>query len=137
MFWAVFVYSFSLLINSQLESDVCRLPYTWSLNSLMISFRKLSIKLWCNWRKLVVERCLYVGTPLLIALRGSFFLNVLFFPVDHGNIRSCLYQIYPQGKFVNRHVWATSVENVICLTNKLYFAVCLFSCMLKMTPTCD
>ena len=31
-FWAVFICSFSLLTaESQLESDVCRLPYTWSL----------------------------------------------------------------------------------------------------------
>ena len=33
IFWTVFICSFSILINSQLESDVCRLPYTWSLNS--------------------------------------------------------------------------------------------------------
>ena len=35
IFWTVFICSFSILINSQLESDVCRLPYTWSLNSLI------------------------------------------------------------------------------------------------------
>ena len=35
IFWAVFICSFSILRNSQLESDVCRLPYTWSLNSLL------------------------------------------------------------------------------------------------------
>ena len=137
MFWAVFVYTFSILRNSQLEYDVCRLPYTWRLNSVMISFRNLSIKPWYSWRKSFLERCLYIGIPHLMALCGSFFLNVLFFAIDHGNIRSRLYQIYPQGKFANILVWATSVENVICLTNKLYFAVCLFSCMLKMTPTCD
>ena len=33
IFWAVFICSFSILENSQLESDVCRLPYTWSLKS--------------------------------------------------------------------------------------------------------
>ena len=30
--WVVFICSFSILRNSQLESSVCRLPYTWSLN---------------------------------------------------------------------------------------------------------
>ena len=29
------------LRNSQLESDVCRLPYMWSLNSLMLAFLHL------------------------------------------------------------------------------------------------
>ena len=33
LFWAVFTCSFSILRNSQPESDVCRLPYTWNLNS--------------------------------------------------------------------------------------------------------
>ena len=33
---AVLIFSFSILRNSQLESDVCRLPYTWSLNSLIL-----------------------------------------------------------------------------------------------------
>ena len=27
---------FSILRNPQLESDVCRLPYTWCLNSLFL-----------------------------------------------------------------------------------------------------
>ena len=35
IFWAVFICSISILRNSQLQSDVCRLPYTWSLNSLI------------------------------------------------------------------------------------------------------
>ena len=35
MFWAVFICSFSIFENSQLESDVCHLPYTWCLNSLI------------------------------------------------------------------------------------------------------
>ena len=35
IFWAVFICSFSILRNSQLQSDVCRLTYTWSLNSLI------------------------------------------------------------------------------------------------------
>ena len=35
IFWAVFICSFSILRNSQLESDFCRLPYTWSLNTLL------------------------------------------------------------------------------------------------------
>ena len=34
IFSAVFICSFFILRNSQLESDVCCLPYTWSLNSL-------------------------------------------------------------------------------------------------------
>ena len=34
IFRAVFICSFSILNNSELESDFCRLPYTWSLNSL-------------------------------------------------------------------------------------------------------
>ena len=32
--WAHFLF----LRNSQLESDVCRLPYTWSLNSVLFRF---------------------------------------------------------------------------------------------------
>ena len=35
IFWAVFICSFSILRNSQPESDVCRLRYTWNLNSLL------------------------------------------------------------------------------------------------------
>ena len=34
IFGAVFIYSFSILNNSQLESDVCPLLFWWSLNSL-------------------------------------------------------------------------------------------------------
>ena len=44
IFWAVFICSFSILRNSQLQSDVCRLPYTWSLNSL-ITQSKLKCRL--------------------------------------------------------------------------------------------
>ena len=33
IFWAGFICLFSILRNSQLETDVCRLPYTWSINS--------------------------------------------------------------------------------------------------------
>ena len=38
LYMRVFIGSFSILRNSQLESDVCRLPYTWSLNSLLFRF---------------------------------------------------------------------------------------------------
>ena len=34
-FLAVFISSFFVLRNSQLESDICRLPYTGSLNSAL------------------------------------------------------------------------------------------------------
>ena len=33
IFWAGFICLFSILRNPQLETNVCRLPYTWSLNS--------------------------------------------------------------------------------------------------------
>ena len=35
-----FTCSFSILRNSQLKSDVFRLPYTWSLNSLIRTFAR-------------------------------------------------------------------------------------------------
>ena len=38
-FQPFFICSFSILRNSPLEAEVCRLPYTWCLNSLKLSVR--------------------------------------------------------------------------------------------------
>ena len=39
LFWAVFICSFSILRDSQLESDVCHLQYKWSSNSLVVEIQ--------------------------------------------------------------------------------------------------
>ena len=43
IFWAVFICSFCILRNSQLESDVSRLSCTWSLNSLVPEYLVIDV----------------------------------------------------------------------------------------------
>ena len=56
IFWAVFICSFSILRNSQLQSDVCRLPYTWSLNSLITQSKLKRRQILCLNAKLQLPK---------------------------------------------------------------------------------
>ena len=55
-YWAVFICSFSILRNSQLQSDVCRLPYTWSLNSLITQSKLKRRQILCLNAKLQLPK---------------------------------------------------------------------------------
>ena len=57
LFWTVFIWLFSILRDSQLESDVCRWPLTWLSISLMRLFNKKST-VWClkKWLTAVLIR---------------------------------------------------------------------------------
>ena len=46
LFWTVFICLFSILRNSQLESDVCRLAWTWILISLILLINQACLRDW-------------------------------------------------------------------------------------------
>ena len=65
-FWTVCICSFSILRNSQPESNVCCLPYTWSSNSL-ISFINVVI-LFTN----MTFRCKMLSEDVVLVDRWEF-----------------------------------------------------------------
>ena len=71
----------SILRNSKLESDVCRLPYTWSLNTLNVS-RIRSVEV----RKIYhIKACDSPSVTIMPASKGASF-SVVRLPIRWGPI---------------------------------------------------
>ena len=77
MFWAVFICSFSILRNSQLESDICCLPYTWSLNSTvqLKSSKTVNLLPWNCTGKNTVDQCSETTHILCRSLFGAWMIT--------------------------------------------------------------
>ena len=70
LFWAVLICSFSILRDSQLESDVCHLRYMWSSNSLVAEIQPFkNSKFIEKIHNVQMDKCLAIHTILVQSWR--------------------------------------------------------------------